>query len=634
MAASAPNISSVSYPANTSGFLSLTVYPSTTATQISTVTISVGGAAESSAFASGALGASFQLGGSTVSGSGTSASPYVFSLRPNGGWSSTSDIRLFITETASGEPSGFGDYYDLRQFQNYTDDLLTNLAANPSERTGAYASVAIQCLVQDTDAGSLSGLATSITLANALSPVMPIYPGIRVMPSMTTIASWMDESYWETMATKIETVLGYRQSGDPRIALDIEGYGGTAAEPTVSTLTAAGYTIEQFNAAIQPVMDVLLAANPRPVVCSYPNVSGSVADRHAFQVRLLDVLGPSYCQLFWETTFNASEYYRKTSLTTWPQTMEAAWKKVAEFESNYGVTGLKHRFVVDDDILRDWGAQTRDTAASFGPLKPWIFDLTRADRTSYGTSASRVGTSVSSVNDIQYGWSATPTSTTAPDSFGSETSISLPVYRSTAQSSSASGAGLVADAAGLRLRPQGSDIYAAFRVSAMPTSSSPNGATEWTTDRTFQIPSSLAASAPLCGQADTNFGYHQVWFDYSTNAIKWAFSNGASQTILSSPSRDTDIRLQLSRNGNDSWAYCVNGGSVQTFTVGATIGSSASIWIEGGGQDPAFFPSNNKIASCIGYLLKNQLLIWWRALDTSTEYTRINSGQYPIGRGT
>lgn len=597
---------------------------------------------------------------STVTGAGTSADRMHFRVKPVRGWPEGSNVlRTRIVEQGpqvgidNPEPVGWESRYDYRQFQDATlmQAYLDNLAANPSIRaTHPHSNMTAQCMVQDTDAPRLAGLDACVTKANALSPVMEIYPGIRVMPSTSSnLTTWCSLSHWEDMASKVETLLGYRQAGDPRIALDAEaygsaGFGGSNNEPSVTTLTAAGFTEAQFFTAMQPLVDVLLAADPLPVVLTYPHVVSATAnDIASFTKRLLQTLGTKRVQILWEDTFGATETHRLSPHVSFPFLQKNVRQNEGDFERFTGFYELKHRHVVDDDIIRAWAGLFSTVENSFGGLRGWIVDETKMDRSSYGTPEGYVGTTVSTVNDIDYGWAfgGEPLLSTLvnPMSVGKQASIALPQFRGSA---SIQTAGLAAepDVSGLRLVSTISNPYGALRVSAMPTGASPNGANAWTTDQTIRIPSSLAADVPLLGQAFSNLALHQVYYDAGADAIKWVHrANGVNSTpvtLLASPARDTDIRIILSRDGNDTWRWSVNGSAVATFSTGLAVTvSNSATWIMGGGQTVATFGAGNNCESCDDLICVNQFLVWWRALLTTgspTEWTKINSGQFPINR--
>lgn len=354
------------------------------------------------------------------------------------------------------EPAGFEDYMDLRQYVSYVDPLLTNLAANPSIRTGIYATVALHCMVADFGNSQLSLLQSCMARAKALTPPMPIYPAARVFPG-NQFSDWVNRAYWEGCAANFEILAGFRSPDDPRIGIDCENY-LTQSEPTLAMLSAQGYTLEQFREAIQPFVDKMRDLNA--VVCVYPQVVANTQDQlNQFIVALLDTLGPEGVQVWWEDSFGLSEKHRKNRTVGWSGVVAQMFINEACFERHYGVSGLKHRHVMDDDVLRSWGEQSLEAIDFMGRIRPWIFDRTRIDRTSWGKPEAVSGTSIKSVNDVMHAWAWIPLPPGSPSSVGIGNPIALIGHRGTADTLSA-GSCSVPDADGVRMVPPEGYTYA------------------------------------------------------------------------------------------------------------------------------------------------------------------------------
>jgi hypothetical protein len=533
---------------------------------------------------------------------------------------------------AVSEPSGFEDRFDFRQFVSFVDVLLTALAlpANAVELSATYAATTLHAMVLDTTASNLALYDGCVTKAAALS--LPIYPGIRLMASGSdsgTAAAWCDLARWQSTAAKVSTMLARRPTGEVRIALDSEGYGG-GVEPNVDTLTSAGYTEEQFNTAIAPLTDVLVAAVPTPVVCIYPIAAFASNNVHLFLKRLVALLGPTHVQAFHEAPgawTDTVEVYRKTRYTDWTTFVSAFAANTTELEKTLGQQGMKHRVGCGDDVYRDTG-QTFLTDRAYLALRrcrPWIFDNTRADRASWGTASARHWLTLSSANRTHYVWEGPPLLPTAEASCGENATALLQTYRSTVDTGNeVIGPTTVDDLAGTRLSIPNGYVYGVWRQSSIMPTTTPQA---WTYIQTFQFPA-LSAPTPMFGQCVSNLSLWQVYVD--TDLI-WERA-GETHVLMAAPSPNTDITIALTRNGNTDWRWSINGGAVQHFTAGATVGAT-NLLVIGGGKVPGTLGlGNGHLMSCDRFLKKRTRIA--HVTYSDADLVAASAGVYPIGRTT
>lgn len=539
------------------------------------------------------------------------------------------------------EPRGSAEQLVYRQYNDYVDDLITNLAANPSERTGLWADTAIHCLVQEVTGSELTELDACITAAQALSPPMPIFPAMRVFAtSNPTFDKWVDRDYWVARASELRTLAAHRVAGDPRIGIDAENYGSTGPgaheEPTQTTLALYGYTEAQFNWATLPFIEA--CADLGVYVCGvYPIVNGEREHQHLLATRLVEMLGADRVELWWERSFGTTLTILRTSATDARETLVGLAQTEALFERELGISGLRHRHVVDADVFCNWGQPTRDLLDAFGPRRPWVYDNWRVvnsvdQRTKYGLPTFKKGTTSYTVNDWDYWWECTPTiNTPNPTSVGTATALEMPTHRSASQSTTAAGPCTTKDMNGWKLDPGSeatlpSDIYGVFRVSALPlnTSSTKNN---WTVYAEMTLPTGLASNKPVLGQTMTNFGSWQVYYDSAAGQLKWQPSSGSTQT-LGSVTLGTSFKLLIARNGNTGWKFCLDGGTVTSYTHGVTLGNT-EVLIIGGGEEVAAMHSANKIESVDGIVVR-RVGVSSRTLS-DTEISNVMSLGYPAG---
>lgn len=525
---------------------------------------------------------------------------------------------------------------DFRLYASHATEMLNNLIANPALRAGSsarYANVSLQCLVTNFGQNQLDLLDACI--AQAQSIAMPIYPGARVFPT-SDFADWVNPVYWQTYANNFQLLADRRLTGDPRIGIDAENY-KTSSEPTLTTLSSNGFTVQQFRAGIQPFLNKMVAVGA--IVCVYPQVRATAqADLNQFIVALLDSLGPEGVEVWWEDTFGVSELKRLTPNTDFAMKVAAMRRSEADFERNYGVRGLKHRHVIDDDVIRAWGAPMRSDLNTYGAIRPWIFDLTRKDQSQNGTPGYINGTTIKSVNDAQYVWAFPPLNRGGSTSVGVAAPLVLQPYRGSASSIQNANA-IGADAEGMRIQPPPGVTVGEMRANALMS-----GGKNWMIDFTFQIPRSIGSDVPVISQAQYNSGLWQVYYDNTNNKLVLQIPKPPGSIppgsnvrympfdVLPGVTRDSDIRIQIGRNGN-TWLYTAQNGAINRTDVGFDA-ATGTLLVVGAGQTPATFPTHNTQACCVGLLLKGQLAVWHR-LPTDIEITeQIRAGQYPWGRGS
>jgi hypothetical protein len=554
------------------------------------------------------------------------------------------------------EPAGSERKYRNRQYGTLIGAILTNLINNPGEYAAGspWRETDWHSMLHDTTATYVNIYNANKAVANAMSPPMGMIPGLRLLPPGGTAAGWCDKTYWTAFAAKVAIQLSLRADDDPRIDWDIEGYGG-GIEASASTLIAAGLTEAQFRTAFQPVIDVLVAATNShgvsfpPVILLYPHVQVSSAnDLPLVTKMLMESIGPHRVVVAWEDSFYMERNYLQKRSTSYTAGLQAMHENEQRIEYYFGFGKLQHAHVVDDDgPYRDWGASWRANQATtfgYGTRRPWVFDNNRGDLATWGTPAMRIGTTLSSVNDVRGSWYFIPGSCSNPESQGAVgLGTTLNQFRGGPINSALGPCCLnpnlanIGDPEGLRLVATPTNPYAVLRTAIMPTASDPLGANVWSFDVSFQLPSTywLNTTKPILGQCFSNFISWQIYYDSVSNSIKYQAKISASATnevtLMTAPARDTTIRIMLGRNGNDSWFYKVNTGTHTTFSNGATVGST-SLLVLGGGNTPGTPPVTNTQDSVDHILFVNSFNLWYRFLPSSdTTKVAAKATGWPFG---
>lgn len=533
--------------------------------------------------------------------------------------------------------SSYRDHYQFRQYQSYVNPFLVNLEANPPQRQTTFADLTIQCVVTDPTASSeLTGLDLAIFRAQALD--IPIYPAARVFSNATSsFSEWVSIAYWETYAERFRTLAAHRPAGEKRLGIDAENYSGVGnAEPTIAALTQAGYTVQQFKAAVKPFMDTLVELDA--YVCVYPAVHGESDLMHQFIVSAIESLGVDHVEVWWEDSFNFSEHRRLSPVTTWPAVVASMREHEAQWDRSMEMDGIRHRHIADDDVFRTWGAPFRSDIDKMGRFRPWVWDLTRVDRLSMGTAAWELGTTIKSANSAStvFVFPAMQFGNTSDYSVG--TSLTQSRWAFATNTSGGVGGGYDArrDANGVRFNPT-SSLHGTIRV----TSSLPivTGG-PWMIDMDcFQVPSGTLVDIPCFSQAQYNSGIWQVYYRVSGSAVVLQIKSGSAGSrleyvIADNLSVDTDIRVQVGQSGSQ-WLYSAGSGTVNRVNIGfSTVPLSTGLIVLGGGQTPGTFATNNTQEGGRNVFFSGQMVVF-SYLPSDAEITgTIRTGHYPWGRGT
>jgi hypothetical protein len=595
----------------------------------------------------------------TATGIGTEASPLHFKIRPSSGWTTTAQrlvVRTYDTVELSPPslPSGWESRSPLRDYDTLWVTTMANLVANPTVRSDArtrWPSTEAMVILTELQASNLANYASIKANAALLSPAMRVFPGYRVGAHHLAQASpsgagtfvfsdWMDANRWLAMtALWRDVVIPLCDADDPRVYISAENYGPDSAEPTLTSLAANGYTEAQFYAACEPF--VQLMALTKRVCLIAPNAVGTTQGIHLLVKRLIEVCGEDYVQPIWEvqSDYRVPNDYREGAATAYYADVTAGASQVSLFNANLGVR-VAHRRSCADDILREHGAAAEAAvipSGAWGALAPWLETVTKTDQTLYGTPSMLNCTSLDSSNDLKYDWRLPPSSassTYSPMSVGgAATSRALSIFRSSVQTSlgSAGGGAQFDDYDGWRISPQAPNIFAAWRVQMLPNSGDPDEVAfqyTWGVLCRGKIPSGLSTSAPFLSQAEINFSLWNLYYDQPSDSVKLKLSDGTTSTVMANPPRDTLLSFVVARASQTSWRHAYKGSSVTTVTSSA-ISTSNRFVMMGGGQDPAFFPANNKIMSMNNFV-GQELGCWWRC-PSDVEIARHLNGQYPLG---
>jgi hypothetical protein len=506
----------------------------------------------------------------------------------------------------------------LRLYTGNATILINNLIATPSIQTNYFGAFDLQVMLATIDAPTIAAYTTVRDLAAGIG--IATYPGFRTHAS-GPFSDYVDRTYWQARAADVLAVAALRPARERRIGLDMENYGTGNAEPSAAALATAGYTVQQLRDAMDPFVVALNNVDALP--CAYPaGVSGGEDLLYVAAFRGWDNI-----ELWTELTFEIAEAYRQGPNYAYVRSLASLTVSQSAIEQLF--PGAVIRAVVGDDIFRRWGQVLRTNQDALGGVRPWVFDVTRADQANWGTQGWVDGTNLKSVNDVQYLWpiQIPETHVNSPFCVG----LGSPAL---ALDQVAGNAGSLVvqptqkpDLEGMRfLTPASPNTWAGLRAfGAMPASAS----LPWTIDLQFRIPSSLATSKPIVCNGQYNVGIWQVYYDNSANKLILQVRAGTTtytMDVLVSPARDTDLRIQIGRNGNE-WLH-----NVGRTNIGASA-SFTSVLLFAAGQDPATFPTNNTTTMMNGALLTGQIAIWHRYLS-DPDLVLVRAGSYPWGRET
>lgn len=531
---------------------------------------------------------------------------------------------------------------------------VANLAANPLIRTGKFANVELHVLCQSPESPGdpvfFTPMVTAINNAQLLVPPMGAYPGARVFPSNLPFSSWVDHSYWVTMANNFRNVAAVRLPGDPRIGIDAENYstieGGP--EPNLTNLAAHGYTLNDLLTAIQPFIDMLIEVGASPMGM-YPNVVGTPALLPRFPALILQALGVDRTEIWGEISFGAAELYRANLVSGFYPLITTIKQFEADYSRALSIPNIRFRHVDDDDELRQWGTiinpgatppTTGCPAAALGDLPPWFFDETRINNTA-GTQAWIDGTDLSALNGADTVFEVRPLSCTNAGGgnpiscgLGVANPLTSEVWAGNASSQAINGSALVnTSLTGIQISaPNGGGLtWVAYRLSSIlpPVNTDP-----WT-HKFFDltIPSSWVASTPLAFIGQNNVEVAMLYYNQASDKIQLLVHASGVQTydVLASPARDTPHRIVVGRSGT-TWRHSVNGGAAVDRTAPSQAPVFQSIFY-GMGCDTAM--NNNSLAPATGLIITTQAMTFL-TLRSLGEFATLSSPStnYPIGRGS
>lgn len=521
-----------------------------------------------------------------------------------------------------------------------------NLLANPAERAGWWADVTMHVLCQSpespTDPVFFTPMVTAMANFQQLSPPMPCYPGARIFSgALRPFSDWVSRSYWVTMAEAFRNVADVRLAGDPRVGIDAENYSVESDEPTADSLIGHGYTVEQFQEAIEPFIDMLEEEGIYPIGM-YPNITGGAATLHQFGKGVMDRLGPTICELWWENTFGATERYRVNlgvggyyGMMLNQRAAESAYERAVGYAVN-------HRAVDDDDALKVSGTLHNvggTSPATMGSTPPWFFDESRLLPTA-GTPAWRQWTDYSALNGADYVHYLRPMGGTslggaAITSVGiAATPLGVEIWAGQAGTQVVTPSALVnTSVSGIQLNtPAGPNTWLGLRLAAFPLTNT----TPWTFKfPDFTIPTSVASDLPLAFLGQSNAAIAALYYLQASDKVVLlvAASGIQSYDVLASPTRGTPFRVVIGRSGL-TWRHAANGGTGTSHTTATQAGTFASMLI-GAGPDTSM--TNNSLRMMPNLVLTGQSMLYLTSgllseADCSTMSSL--STNYPIGRGT
>lgn len=627
----APVISGVVYPTTSSEPLRFTVY-ATAPAQVETITVTLADASTLAAFAAAALQGTFPAGGSTVSGAGTLASPYVFALRPDGGWPSTVS-RVELNATSGGLIALPTDLWDIRMHCGNSQGVafVNSLIADPARYATYYADGRLALLVTDpSDATDMNNMQYALEQAAIIG--IPTTMGTTMMANVAAIGGgaltfangFLNVAQWQRNADYVTAMISRFGSlvTDNYFQCDLEAYfmTGVHSAPTLQALTDNGATLEDLRVAMTPFLNVIAASGMIPYM--YPADPGDVMMPLISAVVNRAVVSD-------EVSFLASVAKRVCD-RDYEQYIGV---KLAE-RSNLILAACgentTHLPAVRDDILRLMGRDFRTDYKALNARRGWIYFRTNSDFAQIGTAAYYNHTSLRSYNDAKICWQW-PTNYVGDieRTYGQAASRAIVGYRGDTAGSVVGPCPTKGyDDGGVRLdTPPSPYEYYEYRVEGGDASLATN---TFTIAGTFQIPAAqTGATKPVMGQSQNNLGLWQMYTE--ADKLRIAHNLGGTQprtTMLDPLVYDTDIKFILRRNGT-SWSWLVNAGTLTSVTANTTF--TLDRLLIGSGQNLATFPTNNTQQGCVGMLLKGHWRIWTLALGDADMAAAHAANTWPVG---
>lgn len=674
------SLSSVVQPTTASGFLTFAAVVADG--DVDALSIQTGSNPTISAWDGTAFVGDYLSGGSSVTGAGSEGSPYLFSVRPLGGWPTSITgallrISLYFTEAPVTLPASFQDETYYRHYAAHAGNaLLTNLAtptviatgpfAGLTMRTGPYANVVMHGLTQDF-VTFLPYLQTMFTLAAALDPPMKVIPGARIWPSATATFDdcIVNTAYVATMTAGF-SLLGDMAlaAGHNHICMDTEQYSAHAtlsnSEPNNVWLATKGVTEAQFRAAWQPLVDMILekglAVSAGQFARSF-DVDNTRDNLQSLPLFLLESLGPDRFECMTEIpTFEIAENWRKDPNGAYRGTLQSQMQAQAQAERLVGLGKLHFRPFVFDDELQTWGATWPASSGAFGLTgrsKAILYDWTRTNYASRGTAAHYNGTAFvgGTPNDCEYVVPFSPTANGVAEAFSvgmATTPIDLQIWAGTngGAASLLPSALAAVDPHGYTLSapPAPNDFVFLRMADVLPNSAS----SPFSIDIDgFMIPSGIATDIVIACIGQGNVLVCQIVYLLASDKIQvqWGSSGATTLDLLAAPAKDTVHRIQLVRDNATQYRVGINAVAMQTVATPATsifraiqLGagrnpSSPSTATNWGAPGISYRGTISGVVGATTSYLVGQLSISARAWD-ATDITNVRAGHYPWGYGT
>jgi hypothetical protein len=519
----------------------------------------------------------------------------------------------------------FSHHMQIRRYSSEIKTLLDNLDLDPLEKN-YWLNLNIDLQVVVKDPLDPAQIAEYLTLRNrAVGMGFRIYPAFRTQPLVNfQFSDYISSAFWQVNAQHLTALAALRLPEDPWLGIDMENYdGANTPEPTSSALMQRQYAVAQIRAAMQPFIDALRATHASVAV--YPINTESGEDL----LYVAESLGRKRVELWTESTFNNSEFYRQSSERLWGNATEKFLALMGTIQSRFPGYLIRPGIY---DLERVWTEPYRRNLFRSGPAAPWGFDRTRADKPKFGTTEHRAGTTLSDLNRVRHIWPIQPLKENVPAEFDT-TLTATPTPLDSVVDLVIRPAGATRHIDGIQFNtPPQPYTWAGLRgKSVLPNQ--PDMA--FTVDATFRLPIGQIGSCPLFGAVSNNIGIWQVAYDSILDKISLYVSAGRrTQTfdIIMAPPRSQDIRVQVGRNGN-VWLHHHSGAAAyQTSNTVERAGVYDSLII-GAGQSVATFPQNNTLVGCPGIVLVKTWIIYDRLLSYP-ELVALNAGSWPYGYGT
>lgn len=274
----------------------------------------------------------------------------------------------------------------LRLWRDEWDVLRPNFEAHlPHRKDGPLAGLSLMLMSLPYD----SLYSASVAAARAIG--LATIPGMRVHGSGPGTTKWFDRNHWSALSAELAWIAGHRASGDPRVVIDIEAYGGSV--PLWGAATTV--EVEAVETAMKPFLRQLRALGVTPLV--HP------ANSRYVPFRLIAERCPDLWHQHETWTYSPADYLAGGMAgVVVPMASEVGPER--QWLSEHLPRATWHP-AVRLEVFRNWHKQFRDDFAKMFGVPSFWSDVDKiGDWQQFGTPAWEQGATTNPLNDCRYAW--------------------------------------------------------------------------------------------------------------------------------------------------------------------------------------------------------------------------------------